>query len=122
MTKVEKLKHLIKILKKVPDDNFLAIRWIDTHVEEVGINKAIKAGGVYCAGGWAAKSKKFIALGLCITIDENTRVTYNGQGNSYLAVKGFFEMDDSEAEYIFLDNMSEDVTTKDIIKRIKQIM
>ena len=132
--RVDRLKHLIKVLEAVPQDRFDLCTWrtlvskdkygVTTHSILV-FDETLKnnCGSVACAMGWASADPAFREQGLYYNAGLGT-VFFNGF-DSYEAAAKFFEITEGTALHLFSPNHYIPTQRDDpafVIFRIKELV
>lgn len=109
MANIKRLKRLVKVLKKAPEQKFnMKVFMNKSQFEEpvkVKLNKmfgAVDCRSAACAAGWLASAKESIKEGL--HIDSSNVVYRNSKGillSGYTALEDFLEITTKECIYLF---------------------
>jgi hypothetical protein len=112
----ERLKKMISLLMKIPDENFVITQWVNKKLRDGNtIQKILEdvrdrsCGTAACAGGWACTDPDFIEQGLMLRKAWGDRVApvYNGY-KGLQAMAAFFEIPSMVADELFDSDWYED--------------
>ncbi len=106
---IERLKHMTKLLRSIPPQNFNLTDWTEADEGIVDTQQAIECGTVCCAVGWACSDPWFIEQGL--HWGSYTRPVF-GEYCSWSAVEEFFELTEADARHLFDSDCYRTATVK----------
>lgn len=125
--KTVRLKHLTKILRKIPQHNFDLSGWTDAQAPNLALPQEdlIKCGTVCCAVGWACVDPDFNKQGLNWERHREfgLGVPHFDGRTAWHAVNAFFGITNHQAEYLFhAESYTVTTSPKAVVQRIYNLI